>query len=68
MDDRYNLRSSKWECHIPVQLQLVKDDDFLAETLASSGAGQVSDSQHSDNSLSDIDISALLIKNCPHRL
>ena len=58
MDARYNLRSSKRECHIPVQLQLVKDDDFLAETLASSGARQVSDFDHSDDSLSDI--SALL--------
>ena len=60
MDAIYNLRSSKWEDHIPVQLQLVKDDDILAETLASSRAVQVSDSEHSDDSLSDIDISALL--------
>ena len=41
-------------------LQLVKDDEFLAETLAlSSGTGQVFDSEHSDVSISDIDISAL---------
>ena len=45
MDARYNLRSTKRECQIPVQLQLVKDDDFLAKTLASSsGTGQVFDS------------------------
>ena len=61
MDTRHSLRSSKRECHIPVQLQLVEDDEFLAETFASSfGTGQVSDSEHSDNSLSDIDISAPL--------
>ena len=61
MDARYNLRSSKRECHIPVQLQLEKDDDFLAQTLASSsGTGQVFDSEHSDDSISDIDISGLL--------
>ena len=45
MDARYNLRSSKRECHIPVQLQLV-NDKFLTESLASaSGAGQVFDSE-----------------------
>ena len=39
----------------------MKDDDFLAETLASSsGTRQVFDSEHSDDSISDIDISALL--------
>ena len=56
-----DLRSSKREHHIPVQLQLVKDDDFLAETLASStGTGQVFDSEPSDDSILYIDISALL--------
>ena len=44
-----------------MQLQLVKDHEFLAETMAaSSGTGQVFDFEHSDDSISDIDISALL--------
>ena len=55
MDARYNLRSTKRECNIPVQLQLAKDDDFLA-LASSSGTGQVFDSEHS----ADIDISVLL--------
>ena len=61
MDIRYTLISNKCECHIPVQLQLARDDEFLAETLASSsGTGQVFDSGQSDTSTSDIDIFALL--------
>ena len=61
MDARHNFRSNKRECHIPVQLQLARDDEYLAETLAlSSGTGQVFDSEQSDTSTSDIDIYALL--------
>ena len=49
------------ECHIPVQLQLAGDDEFLANSLRShSGIGQVFVSDDSDTSSSDIDISALL--------
>ena len=59
--ERYNLRSGKRECHIPVQLQLARDEDFLTGSLEASGqAGQVSDSDQSDINGSDIDISALL--------
>ena len=59
--ERYNLQSGKRECHIPVQLQLARDEDFLTGSLEASGqAGQVSDSDQSDISVSDIDISALL--------
>ena len=58
--ERYIFRSQKRECHIPVQLQLMKDEEFLAESLASSGTGQVFDYEHSDDSTSDIDILALL--------
>ena len=59
--ERYNLRSGKRECHIPVQLQLAGDEDFLTGSLEASGqAGQVSDSDQSDISGSDIDISTLL--------
>ena len=61
MMERYNLRSGKRECHIPVQLQLEGDDRFLIDMLeASSHARQVSDSDHSDTGESDIDISGLL--------
>ena len=59
--ERYNLRSGKRECHIPIQLQLARDEDFLTGSLdASEYAGQVSDSDQSDIGGSDIDISALL--------
>ena len=59
--ERYNLRSGKRGCHIPIQFQLARDGDFLAGSLEASGlAGQVSDSDQSDISGSDIDISALL--------
>ena len=59
--ERYNLRSGKRECHIPIQLQLARDEEFLMESLEASGhAGQVFDSDQSDLSRSDIDISALL--------
>ena len=58
--ERYNLRSGKRECNIPVQLQLARDEEFLTESLEASGhAGQVFDSDHYDTSGSDIDISAL---------
>ena len=59
--ERYNLRSGKRECHIPVQLQLARGEDFLTESLEASGhAGQVFNSDHSGTSESDIDISGLL--------
>ena len=59
--ERYNLRPGKRECHIPIQLQLARDEDFLTGLLEASGpAGQVSDSDQSDIGRSDIDISALL--------
>ena len=59
--ERYNLQSGKRECHIPIQLQLARDEDFLTGSLEASGhAGQVSDSDQSDIGRSDIDISALL--------
>ena len=59
--ERYNLGSGKRECHIPVQLQLARDEDFLTGSLEAFGqAGQVSDSDQSDISGSDIDLSALL--------
>ena len=59
--ERYNLRSGKRECHIPIQLQLARDEDFFAGSLEASGhAGQVPDSDQSDINGSDIDISALL--------
>ena len=71
MDARYNLRSTKREHHIPVQLQLLDDADFMAETLRTTRPGQVSDLEHSDDSTSDINISALLdhsdqnLSSCP---
>ena len=59
--ERYKLRSGKRECHIPIQLQLARDEDFLAGSLEASGhAGRVPDSDQSDISGSDIDLSALL--------
>ena len=55
MNARNDLRSGKRECQVPVQLQLAKDDDFLAGNLASfSGTEQVFDSEHSDDSISKI--------------
>ena len=69
MDTRYNLRSNKSECHILVQLQLTRDDEFLASLASSSG--QDFDSEQSNSSMSDIDTSALfiiLIKIFPARV
>ena len=61
MDKRYNLRSGRREYHIPVQLQLARDEEFLAGSLSSpSETGQVFVSDNSDTSMSDIDISTLL--------
>ena len=58
---RYNLRLGKRECHIPIQLQLARDEEFLTESLEASGhTGQVFDSDQSDIRRSGIDISALL--------
>ena len=35
--ERYNLRSGKTECYIPVQLQLARDEEFYIESLEASG-------------------------------
>ena len=67
MEKRYNLRSRRRECHIPLELQLAGDEEFLVGFLRSpSRAGQVFVTDNSDTSSSDIDISALLAsdKNC----
>ena len=58
-DKRYNLRSKKKECSIPIQLQVASDDDFMA-ALRPSTSGQVSESEHTDLSDSDIDVSELI--------
>ena len=62
--ERYNLRSGMRECHISVQLQLAGDEEFLMD------AGQVlvSDSDHSDTSLTLIfqDFCRFLIKILPY--
>ena len=55
---RYNLRSNRRECSIPVQLQLATDEDFMTASrshMESPQAGQVF-SELSDSE-SDIDIS-----------
>ena len=60
METRYNLRRRK-ECHIPVQVQLASDAEFLAVSWGSMDpqhTGQVL-SEQSDSG-SDIDISGLL--------
>ena len=42
MEKRYNLKSGRRECHIPFQLQLAGDEEFLVGSLRSpSGTGQV---------------------------
>ena len=61
METRYNLRSARKECHIPVQVQLASDAEFLAVSRGSldpQHTGQVL-SEQSDSG-SDIDISGLL--------
>ena len=60
METRYNLRGRK-VCHIPVQVQLVSDAEFMAasrESLDPQHSGQVLSGQ--SDSGSDIDISGLL--------
>ena len=55
---RYNLRSNRRECSIPVQLQLATDEEFMMASrshIESAQAGQVF-SELSDSEL-DIDIS-----------
>ena len=62
---RYNLRSNRRACSIPVQLQLATDDEFLMASrghMESAQGGQVF-SELSDSEL-DIDISDF-IKICP---
>ena len=56
-DKRYNLRSKK-ECSISIQLQLASDEDFMAALRPSTG--QVSYSEHTDSSNSNIDISDMI--------
>ena len=58
-DKTYNLRSKKKEGTIPIQLQLASDEDFMA-ALRPSTSGQVFESEHTDSSDSDIDISDLI--------
>ena len=58
-DKTYNLRSKKNECSIPIQLQLASDEDFMA-ALRPSTFGQVSYSEHTDSSDSDIDKSDMI--------
>ena len=60
-EGRYNLRSNRGECRIPIQLQLASDADFLTASgdgVNSSQSGQVF-TDLSDSG-SDIDISGLL--------
>ena len=56
---QYNLRSKKKECSIPIQLQLASDEDFMA-ALRPSTSEQVFESDHTDSSDSDIDVSDLI--------
>ena len=58
-DKTYNLRSKKKEGTIPIQLQLASDEDFMV-SLRPSTSGQVFESEHTDSSDSDIDISDLI--------
>ena len=58
-DKRYNFRSKKTEYTIPIQLQLASDEDFM-DALRPSASGQVFESEHTDSSDSDIDISDLI--------
>ena len=56
MDEvRYNLRSKKRECQIPIQLQMAGDEDFMA-TLgpSTSRMGQVSFTEHSDSGIANL--------------
>ena len=58
-DKKYNLRSKKKECSIPIQLQLASLEDFMA-ALRPSTSRQVFESDHTDSSDSDIDVSDLI--------
>ena len=61
-EGRYNLRSNRGECWIPIQLQLESDADFLTasgEGPSLSHSGQVGFAYLSDSG-SDIDIDALV--------
>ena len=70
-EGRYNLRSNRLECFIPIQLQLASDAEFLTELgyqTDPSQSEQVGKTDLSDSSGSDIDISALIeraVKSCP---
>ena len=61
-EGRYNLRSNRGECHIPIQLQLASDAEFLTASgdkpdFSQSGQAGFTDLSHSR---SDIDIDALI--------
>ena len=62
-EDRYNLRSNRGECCIPIQLQLASDDDFLTVSrdgpVFSQSVQKVGFTAFSDSG-SDIDIDALV--------
>ena len=61
-EGRYNLRSNRGECWIPIQLQLTSDADFLTssgEGPSLSQSGQVGFANLSDSG-SDVDIDALV--------
>ena len=61
-EGRYNLRSNRGECWIPIQLQLASDADFLTasgEGPLSTHSGQIGFIDLSDSG-SDIDIDALV--------
>ena len=58
---RYNLRSGRREIHLPIQLQLSQDEDFVTQALGSDlASGQVSLTDLSGTSNSDIDVDELV--------
>ena len=62
-EGRYNLRSSRGECCIPIQLQLASDAEFSTasgDQANPSQSRQVGYTDSSDSSGSDVDISALI--------
>ena len=58
---RYNLRPGRREIHLPIQLQLSQDEDFVTQALGSDPtSGQVSLTDLSGTSDSDIDVDKLV--------
>ena len=54
---RYNLRSGRREIHLPIQLKLEWDDDFVTQAVGSDPtSGQVPLTDLSGTSNSDIDV------------